>query len=194
MTASFHRPSTALQPALCSSLELLKTGDLGDIRYIRALWHRNNATPSWTPTAIRKMTRRPVCWSTATAGDRPFPQKIGLLSKVIKQHGYKSMEELCRWRLFDRTGGGLMAELGSHQLDACSIFLGKVHPLAVSGVGGKYFYKDDRDCDDHVYVTFEFPGKNYPSDPKRHRRRDLFLDQHERLRELGRMRDGRAAP
>ena len=30
-----------------------------------------------------------------------------------------------------------MAELGSHQLDACSIFLGKVHPLAVSGVGGK---------------------------------------------------------
>src|SRR5436190_8058582 len=71
------------------------------------------------------------------------------------------MEELVRWRLFQRTGGGLMAELGSHQLDACSIFLGKVHPLAVSGVGGKMFYHDDREVEDHVFVTFEFPGANY---------------------------------
>ncbi len=33
------------------------------------------------------------------------------------------MEELVRWRLFQRTGGGLMAELGSHQLDARQYFL-----------------------------------------------------------------------
>ena len=32
-----------------------------------------------------------------------------------------AMEELIRWRLWNRTGGGLMAELGSHQLDAASI-------------------------------------------------------------------------
>ncbi len=29
-----------------------------------------------------------------------------------------AIEELIRWRLWDRTGAGLMAELGSHQLDA----------------------------------------------------------------------------
>ena len=34
-----------------------------------------------------------------------------------------AIEELIRWRLWDRTGAGLMAELGSHQLDAASIFL-----------------------------------------------------------------------
>jgi predicted dehydrogenase len=65
-----------------------------------------------------------------------------------------------------------MAELGSHQLDACSIFLGKVKPLAVTGVGGKYFYRDDREVDDHVYVTFEFPGKNYYADPERKQVKD----------------------
>jgi predicted dehydrogenase len=54
-----------------------------------------------------------------------------------------------------------MAELGSHQLDACSIFLGKVHPLAVSGVGLKCYYNDDREIEDHVYCTYEFPGKDY---------------------------------
>ena len=52
-----------------------------------------------------------------------------------------------------------MAELGSHQLDACSIFLGKRHPLAVTGIGGTYFYTDGREVDDHVYTLFEFPGK-----------------------------------
>ena len=52
-----------------------------------------------------------------------------------------------------------MAELGSHQLDACSIFLGKKHPLAVTGIGGTFFYTDNREVDDHVFVTFEFPGK-----------------------------------
>src|SRR5262249_49476257 len=75
--------------------------------------------------------------------------------------------ELVRWRLYNRTGGGLMAELGSHQLDACSIFLGKVKPLSVSGVGGKIFYRDDREVDDHVFVTFEFPGPNYYADAER---------------------------
>jgi predicted dehydrogenase len=68
-----------------------------------------------------------------------------------------------------------MAELGSHQMDACSIFLGKKHPLAVQGYGGKNFYhvkgvgskdkqNDPREIDDHVYVTLEFPGKNYDED------------------------------
>ena len=51
-----------------------------------------------------------------------------------------------------------MAELGSHQLDACSIFLGKKHPLAVTGIGGTFFYTDGREVDDHVFTAFEFPG------------------------------------
>src|SRR6201999_2725748 len=81
------------------------------------------------------------------------------------KYGYKSLDELVRWRLYNRTGAGLMAELGSHQLDACSIFLGKIHPLAVTGIGGTFFYKDKREVDDHVFVTFEFPGKDGRDDP-----------------------------
>jgi predicted dehydrogenase len=79
-------------------------------------------------------------------------------STDYKSHGYKSLEELVRWRLYNRTGGGLMAELGSHQLDACSLFLGKVHPVAVSAIGGKYYFTDDRECDDHVYCTYHMPN------------------------------------
>lgn len=124
------------------ALAVVRSGMLGDIRHIRALWHRNNtwSTPqgelydSWSP---------------------PIPEED--VSVDFRAHGYKSLEELVRWRLYNRTGGGLMAELGSHQLDACSLFLGKVHPLSVTGIGGKYFFTDDRECDDHVYCTFEMP-------------------------------------
>ena len=83
-----------------------------------------------------------------------------------------ALEELVRWRLWDRTGGGLMAELGSHQLDAASIFIsalskekGKhVHPLTVNAVGGRHIFPFDRDADDHVYCMFEFPGQGYEYD------------------------------
>ncbi len=98
------------------------------------------------------------------------------------QHGYvddvnvytdgrvrSALEELVRWRLWDRTGGGLMAELGSHQLDAASIFvaaLGKqtgkpVHPLTVHALGGRHLFAADRDADDHVYCMLEYPGQGY---------------------------------
>src|SRR5262249_31167952 len=82
--------------------------------------------------------------------------------------GFDDLNQLVRWRLYRKTGGGLMAELGSHQLDACSIFLGKRKPLAVCGTGGKHFYKDDREVEDHVYCTFEFPGDNYNRDARRY--------------------------
>ena len=79
-----------------------------------------------------------------------------------------ALEELCRWRLWDRTGGGLMAELGSHQMDAASIFISamnregrKVHPLSVHAVGGRHLFAYDRECEDHVYCMFEFPGPAY---------------------------------
>jgi predicted dehydrogenase len=144
------------------AVEVMNSGVLGDVRHIRALWHRNNALPK------RNADGQEIP-NTIKDGWRPDIAKedTAALHDKVRQYGYKSMEELVRWRLFNRTGGGLMAELGSHQLDACSIFLGKVHPLAVSGVGGKFFYRDEREVDDHVFVTFEFPGTNYFADSSR---------------------------
>jgi predicted dehydrogenase len=149
------------------AVEVLQSGVLGDVRHIRALWHRNNALPK------RDADGNEIA-GTIKDGWCPDirPEDKDALEKDIRKHGYKSMEELVRWRLFNRTGAGLMAELGSHQLDACSIFLGKVHPLAVSGVGGRYFYRDDREVDDHVFVTFEFPGPDYFKDASRREIKD----------------------
>jgi predicted dehydrogenase len=151
------------------ALEVLHSGDLGEIRHIRALWHRNNGRPKEVDAAgnpKRDPKTGEILYRDSWRPDIREEDRQALEGR-IRQLGYKNMEELVRWRLYNRTGGGLMAELGSHQLDACSIFLGKVKPLAVSGVGGKMFYHDDREVDDHVFVTFEFPGKHYYADPER---------------------------
>ncbi len=155
------------------ALEVLQSGVLGDVRHIRALWHRNNGVQKLDDKGEPKFDKDglPV-YRDGWKPDVP-EEDAKALAESIRKHGYKSMEELVRWRLFNRTGGGLMAELGSHQLDACSIFLGKVHPLAVTGVGGKIFYPTgDREVDDHVFVTFEFPGKNYFKGPDTHEVKD----------------------
>ncbi|MCL2624031.1 MAG: hypothetical protein FWD31_10235, partial [Planctomycetaceae bacterium] len=80
-------------------------------------------------------------------------------------------EELIRWRIWDRTGGGMMAELGSHQLDAASIFLAAMNggkkqlPLTVVASGIRNLFPRDRDADDHVHCIYEFPAKGYdPAD------------------------------
>jgi predicted dehydrogenase len=147
-------------------VELIKSGELGDVKHIRALWHRNNSWPKLDEKGNPVLDKDG--YPVLRDGWHPEIPKEDreALEARIRQLGYKSMEELVRWRLYNRTGGGLMAELGSHQLDACSIFLGKVHPLAVTGVGTRSFYRHeyetgDREVDDHVFVSFEFPGPDY---------------------------------
>jgi predicted dehydrogenase len=158
---------------------LIQAGLLGDLKFIRAQWHRNNSFPgadSWRPGGYTSDSfQRKFAQDIAELEDRAKQAGVGLDEFLAKEFGYPSMHRLVNWRLYNNTGGGLMAELGSHQLDAASIFLGKVQPIACMGYGGKNFYgvkgigtpeqqADDRDIDDHVYMTFEFPGKNYEAD------------------------------
>ena len=149
------------------AFEVLKSGVIGDVKHIRALWHRNNSWPFVADAAPKFPIAKEYPAPKYRDGWYPPIYQVDHdeLKEQSKMFGFKSVEELVRWRLYNETGGGLMAELGSHQLDACSIFLGKVHPLSVSGVGGKIFYgtdRNDRDSDDSVFVTFEFPGPNHP--------------------------------
>jgi len=118
---------------------------LGDIKHIRAYWHRNQ-TGSGRPEGP---TGKFDSWHNKI---RPPDLNVD-----FAKYGYKSLEELINWRLYGRTGGGLMVELGSHQLDAASIFLGKVHPKAVLGTGVTSYFTDGREVEDHIFLTFEFP-------------------------------------
>jgi len=66
-------------------------------------------------------------------------------------------EKVLNWRLYSDISGGLMAEFGAHQVDVVDWFLGAT-PVAVSGVGKLFFYKDGRDIWDHINVMVEYPN------------------------------------
>src|SRR6266545_4446676 len=52
----------------------------------------------------------------------------------------------------------MVAELGTHQVSMTNKFFESM-PTTVYGTGGIYRYKDGREVNDHVYVTFEYPNE-----------------------------------
>ncbi len=114
----------------------------------------------------------------ADTADKVKAERYGYESRQTKDASGKviydrpAIEELIRWRLWDRTSAGLMAELGSHQLDAASIFISAMHngekqmPLNVAAAADRPLFPADRDVEDHVYCIIEFPAPGYdPKDP-----------------------------
>ena len=171
---------------------------IGDLHSIRAQWHRGNlpGKDSWKPAMPddASLAKQLAGWkkdleSAKPSEIDPLRKKIAQLEAQISDslldaatHGYTQMslpdgstrtpmEELIRWRLWNRTGGGLMAELGSHQLDAAGIFVSAMHgpgkkvkPLTVTAVGNRSIFPADREIDDHVYCMYEYPAPGYEED------------------------------
>lgn len=171
---------------------------IGDVHSIRAQWHRGNlpGNDSWKPPlpADESLAKKLVSWKRARDSANPadidaWTKKVAQLEAQISDeavdaaaYGYTQMtlpdgatrsplEELIRWRLWNRTGGGLMAELGSHQLDAAGIFVSAMHgegkkvkPLTVMAMGNRSLFPADREVDDHVYCMYEYPAPGYEED------------------------------
>jgi len=124
-------------------------------------------------------------------------EEYGYEQNVFEGSGEKydrcAAEELLRWRLWRRTGGGLMVELGSHQLDAATIFLSanrdyyldqtgsteprgeKVHPLKVHVSANRNIFKLDREVGDHVTTLVEFPAPDYNVKTEAGRKRKICV-------------------
>jgi predicted dehydrogenase len=68
-----------------------------------------------------------------------------------------SLERLINWRLYREYSGGLLAELGSHQIDIANWVYGEM-PEVVMGSGGIDFYHDGRETFDNVQAIFTYPS------------------------------------
>jgi predicted dehydrogenase len=70
-------------------------------------------------------------------------------------------EKTTNWRLSQATSAGLMGEIGIHQVDLVSWFLGS-RPAAVTGFGSIRAWNDGRDVADTIQAVFEYPdGRNH---------------------------------
>ncbi len=68
-----------------------------------------------------------------------------------------SLERQINWRLYWDTSGGLMTELGSHQLQM-GTWVNKSLPDYITGFGDIVFWKDGREVYDSVSVIYHYPN------------------------------------
>ncbi|MBQ2620407.1 MAG: Gfo/Idh/MocA family oxidoreductase [Thermoguttaceae bacterium] len=108
------------------------------------------------------------------------PQKVVGADGTV-YYSAPAAEAMIRWRLWNDFGGGLMVELGSHQLDAAGIFISAMHggvkqmPISVSATSNRPIFPPDRDIDDHIECIFEFPAPGYDPNTEEGRRRKIAV-------------------
>lgn len=95
-------------------------------------------------TAIKSQWHRNNNWR------RPVPVPRG-------DARYAELEHKLNWRLYSRYSQGLMAELGSHQMDVANWMLG-APPQRVIASGGIDYWQDGREVADNVFCIYEYEG------------------------------------
>jgi predicted dehydrogenase len=86
------------------------------------------------------------------------PKDTDLDAATLAKYGYASMRQLRDWRWFKKFSGGTIADLGSHQIDVFSWFLG-AQPRAVVANGGLDYYTDQEWYDTmNVFYEWDVPG------------------------------------
>ena len=92
--------------------------------------------------------------SKAACEDLGFPKNAAIDEATLKKYGYESMHQFRNWRWFKGLGGGPIVDLGSHQIDIYTWFLG-TNPKSVMASGGIDYWKD-HDWYDNVMAIFEY--------------------------------------
>ncbi len=107
---------------------------VGRINHVNAQWHRNN---DWR---------------------RPVPADY-VLNEEEKPYITEGLEKHLNWRLYhERSRGGLITELATHQLDVTAWALGQM-PARVAAFGGIDYWRDGRTVDDNIVMLYEYDIK-----------------------------------
>ena len=78
-------------------------------------------------------------WNRAVAPDLGAPDRYAIPEARLKQYRFKDMHQFRNWRWYKGLGGGPIVDLGSHQIDIYTWFLG-VNPSHVMASGGQLYY------------------------------------------------------
>jgi len=95
--------------------------------------------------------------SKAACEDLGFPKNAVIDQATLKKYGFDSMKQFRNWRWYKGLGGGPIVDLGSHQIDIFSWFLG-ANPKSVMASGGIDYWKG-HDWYDNVMVIYEYETK-----------------------------------
>jgi predicted dehydrogenase len=89
--------------------------------------------------------------------ENPLVPEYEIDLKTLQKYEFDSMQQFLNWRWYKGKGGGPIVDLGSHQIDVYSWFLG-ADPKSVIASGGIDYWKG-RDWYDNVMATYEYQTK-----------------------------------
>jgi predicted dehydrogenase len=105
-------------------------------------------------------------WNRAVAPDLGAPDRYAIPEARLKEFGFKNMHQFRNWRWYKGLGGGPIVDLGSHQIDIYSWFLG-ANPSGVMASGGNLYHDPaTHEWYDTVMVVYDYdtalgPAKGY---------------------------------
>ncbi|MBP6820777.1 MAG: Gfo/Idh/MocA family oxidoreductase [Acidobacteria bacterium] len=106
---------------------------------------------------IGQVTAIKAQWHRNNSWRRPVPVPKG-------DANWLRLEKKLNWRLYKAYSAGLMAELGSHQMDVVNWLLG-THPKRVIASGGIEYFRDGREVYDNISCLYEYELKDAKGNP-----------------------------
>ncbi len=95
-------------------------------------------------------------WNRAVSPDLGAPDRYAIPQARLTQFGFKDMHQFRNWRWYKGKGGGPIVDLGSHQIDIYSWFLG-TNPSHVMASGGNLYHDPaTHEWYDTVMVVYDY--------------------------------------
>ncbi len=98
-------------------------------------------------------------WNRAARDFDAWPKNSDIPQATLEKFGFKSMTQFRNWRWFKGLGGGPIVDLGSHQIDIYSWFLGANPKSVIASGGTDYYDKSTHEWYDTVMTIFEYETK-----------------------------------
>lgn len=101
-------------------------------------------------------------WNRAVAPDLGAPERYRIPEERLRKYGFKNMHQFRNWRWYKGLGGGPIVDLGSHQIDIYSWFLG-ANPSHVMASGALLYYDPaTHEWYDTVMAVYDFDTPQGP--------------------------------
>ena len=139
-------------PLYQKAKEMVASGMIGDVHYVRAFWYRNFPDRSGIPAAWRYVipadaSEKTCDWAKflGPAAKRPFDK-----------------QRYFQWRNYWDYSGGISTDLLVHQTDISNYVLGKAVPVSCMATGGILVWgppADDREAPDTLSAIYKYSDK-----------------------------------
>jgi len=129
-------------PHIIEARQLIKDGALGQVTQVKASWDENNEVSAWSYPVPPDASEKTVDWPRflGKAPKRPFDAK-----------------RVFRWRTYRDYGEGLAGDVLVHIITSLHFMLDLDAPEIATAVGGRLYWKDDRDVYDTITAGLEYP-------------------------------------